>query len=171
MSGERPKAPLWPEGISKVRPVENQRTKTLREGVAVPVAKEPSLAEQKDRERLSKPPPAESPVPNQAEPQSTPQQRKRGRKRLSPDIELVIKGLHSVGSPKWDEGLSEEQIAISGQMLAERRRLVSEGAPPEEMRKRHDELLLKMYPGLSLEEARRTDLERDQKILRDIQLP
>jgi hypothetical protein len=43
MSGERPKAPLWPEGISKVRPVENQRAKALREGVSVPVAKEPEL--------------------------------------------------------------------------------------------------------------------------------
>jgi hypothetical protein len=67
MSKEGPKAPLWPEGISKVRPVENQRAKALTEGVAVPVAKEPSLAEQKDRERLSKPPPAESPVQDQKE--------------------------------------------------------------------------------------------------------
>jgi hypothetical protein len=67
MSKEGPKAPLWPEGISKVRPVENQRAKTLREGVAVPVVKEPSLAEQKDRERLSKPPPLERPVQAQSE--------------------------------------------------------------------------------------------------------
>jgi hypothetical protein len=67
MSGERPKAPLWPEGISKVRPVENQRAKALTEGVSVPVAKEPSLAEQKDRERLSKPPPAETPGQDQKE--------------------------------------------------------------------------------------------------------
>jgi hypothetical protein len=148
----------------------NDQTPTPK-GVPVPVEKQPSLAEQKDRERLSKPPPAESPVPDQAEPQSTPPQRRRGRKPLPPDIELVIKGLYSVNSPKWDEGLSEEQIAISGQILGERVRMVSEGAPPEEIRKRKDELLLKMYPGLSLEEARRITLERAQKILRDIQLP
>jgi hypothetical protein len=68
MSKEGPKAPLWPEGISKVRPVENHRAKALTAGVFTPVAKEPSLAEQKDRERSSsKPPPAESPVPDQKE--------------------------------------------------------------------------------------------------------
>jgi hypothetical protein len=96
MSGERPKAPLWPEGISKVRPLENQRIKALTEGVSAPVAKQPegtnpifnhvnelqlqatlrreeavplqlNPAEQKERERLSKPPPAETPGIDQKE--------------------------------------------------------------------------------------------------------
>jgi hypothetical protein len=81
MSGERP-SPLWPEGLRKelkLRPVENQKPKALTEGVAVPVAKEPSLAEQKDRERLSKPPPAESPVQAQAEPQAPKRKRPPGQ--------------------------------------------------------------------------------------------
>jgi hypothetical protein len=62
MSGERPKAPLRPEGISKVRPVENQKPKALTEGVAVPVAQQPELSKPgeqlwepmlpKDREKI-----------------------------------------------------------------------------------------------------------------------
>jgi hypothetical protein len=39
--------PLWPEGLRKERklpPVENQRAKTLTEGVSVPVAKELNLS-------------------------------------------------------------------------------------------------------------------------------
>jgi hypothetical protein len=43
MSKEGPKAPLWPEGISKVRPVENQRREALPKGVPAPVAKQPEL--------------------------------------------------------------------------------------------------------------------------------
>ena len=43
MSGERPKAPLWPEGISKVRPVGKHRTEALPKGVSAPVAKRPEL--------------------------------------------------------------------------------------------------------------------------------
>jgi hypothetical protein len=43
MSKEGPKAPLWPEGISKVRSVENQRREALPKGVPAPVAKQPEL--------------------------------------------------------------------------------------------------------------------------------
>jgi hypothetical protein len=50
MSKEGPKAPLWPEGISKVRPVENQRTKALTEGVPASVAKQPELNKQGEQE-------------------------------------------------------------------------------------------------------------------------
>jgi hypothetical protein len=44
MSKEGPKAPLWPEVISKVRLVENHKLKALTEGVAVPVANQPDLS-------------------------------------------------------------------------------------------------------------------------------
>lgn len=136
------------------------------------MAKEPSLAEQKDRERSSsKPPPAESPVPDQAEPQSTPQKRGRRRKPLSPDIELFYRALYAWAGNTLHEGLSEEQIAISNQMVNETIRMANEGLPPEEIGRMKDELILKMYPGMSLEEAHRTARERTRKNLKDIQLP
>jgi hypothetical protein len=172
MSGERP-LPLWPEGLRKGRnlpPVENQRTEALQKGVSVPVAKEPSLAEQKDRERSSKPPPAESPVPDQAEPQSTPQQRRRGRKRLHPDIELLHKSRRAWASKSLYKGLSEEQIAIAATSVHQALRMAREGASPEEIGKMEDEFLLKMYPGMTLEEAQKTAKEGMLKNLNDIVL-
>jgi hypothetical protein len=43
MSGERP-SPLWPEGISKVRPVGKQKTEALPKGASAPVVKQPELS-------------------------------------------------------------------------------------------------------------------------------
>jgi hypothetical protein len=142
MSGERPKAPLWPEGISKARPVENQKPKALTEGVAVAVAKQPSLAEQEDRERLAKPSPAESPVQAQDEPQALERKRTRGRKQLDPDIELLHKSRRAYASKMLWKGLSEEQIAISATIANRGLRMYYEGASPEEIRKMEDELIL-----------------------------
>ena len=70
-----PRLAYW----SVKQPVENQRPKALREGVAVPVAKEPSLAEQKERERLSKPPPAETPGQDQKE--AVPDDQRKNKKK------------------------------------------------------------------------------------------
>jgi hypothetical protein len=58
MSGERPK-PLWPEGLSIVRPVGKQKTEALTKGVFTQVAKQPNPAEQQASEQLGKPPPKE----------------------------------------------------------------------------------------------------------------
>jgi hypothetical protein len=148
----------------------NDQTPTQK-GVAVPVAKEPSLAEQKDRERSSsKPPPAESSVQEPAEPQSTPQQRRRGRKRLHPDIELLHKSRRAWASKSLYKGLSEEQIAIAATSVHQALRMAREGASPEEIGKMEDEFLLKIYPGMTLEEARETARETTQKNLNDIVL-
>jgi hypothetical protein len=54
MSGERP-VPLWPEGISKVRPIGKQRTEALPTGVSAPVARQQELSN-----------PTEQPVPQQS---------------------------------------------------------------------------------------------------------
>jgi hypothetical protein len=175
MSKEGPSAPLWPEGLRnrlKLPPVENQRATTLTEDVAVPVAREPSLAEQKDRERLSKPPPLESPVQDQAEPQSAPQQRRGGRKPYpqDPNLQLLYKSRRAWASGTLWKGLSEEQIAISATIANRGLRMYREGASPEEISKMEDELILKMYPGMSLEEAHKAAREGTLKNINDIKL-
>jgi hypothetical protein len=83
----------------------------------------------------------------------------------------MYRALYAYVGNTLHEGLSEEQIAISDQMVNERLRMANEGASPEEIGKMADELLLKMYPGMSLEEAHRTAREGTRKNLKDIQLP
>jgi len=106
MSGERP-SPLWPDGISKVRPVENHRIKALPEGVLTPVAKEPSRAEQKDRQRLSKPPPADSPVQAQSEskPGSEAASKGQGENKQKYDIPVHP----SESDPNWNSYTKKEK--------------------------------------------------------------
>jgi hypothetical protein len=83
MGKEGPKAPLWPEGISKVRPVENQRKEALPKGVSAPVANQPELSKPGEL-RLIQPEstPAEENVVFSNEPASSePKPKRKYRKR------------------------------------------------------------------------------------------
>jgi hypothetical protein len=131
---------------------------------------QPNPAEQQARERLGKPPP-EKPVQDQGEPQRSKRKRTIPNRRKDPQMELLVKGLWAVATGKIYEGLSEEQIRLSRQAVNETFRMVEAGATPVEIRKMRDEYLLKKYPGLSLEEARKKSLERVRKILGDYNPP
>ena len=96
MSGERPSAPLWPEGISKVRPVENQRREALPKGVSTPVAKQPELS--KPGEQLAK-------QPAGAALETKDQEEQKQKERLQ---ELFASSLSKVVEDKSDERFSEK---------------------------------------------------------------
>jgi hypothetical protein len=88
MSGERPAAPLWPEGLRKelkLPPVENQRKEALPKGVSTPVAKQPELRKPGDKPAIqSESTPAEENVVFSNEPASSEPKPKRKYNKRQP---------------------------------------------------------------------------------------
>jgi hypothetical protein len=107
MSKEGPKAPLWPEGLSKVRPVGKQKPEAQAKGVSSRVAKRPELS--KPGEQPAKPSQF-NPVEQQAaerlgKPLPKGQEEQKEKERLQ---QLFASSLSKVVEDKSDERFSEK---------------------------------------------------------------
>jgi hypothetical protein len=99
-----------PRGEVLLGKLRNDQTPTPK-GVPVPVEKQPSRAEQKDRERLSKPPPAETPGQDQKE--AVPDDQRENKKKFDYPVHP------SKSDPNWKSYSKRERKRLDDEWFFE----------------------------------------------------